>query len=533
MLSVACEELKRCLYAPVAQHAVRSLTSVAFREALARDSAWHRAQPAGGLDRVFHRGSRALQTLLAAVSFNLVPTVLDAALVLVVLRRQFGPAVSACAALTLFVTVAIGVVLNERRRALTLEAIRRDNALSSLCVESFRGHELVKLACAEAQESRAYEGRVLGMLGVRVRLARSLGLLNVLQRLAFTSGLLAILLLALRDVRAGSLAASKLVVLNGLMRQLSSPVQQLGNSYTMARQACVDLGALLELSRAQRGADGAPRPQLPPLPSELGGGDLVFANVTVDIDVRPPPRILHGVSFTVAKGERVAIVGPSGAGKTTLLRVLALFQPLSGGQVLLGGHNLFQHDPTGVRRRLAVVPQEARSLLLLGEQPEDGGVESAREWWEAAVRYGAPDASAEVVARALDEVGLGAYRGQAGYTGLSAGELQRLALAHALSRDAAVLACDEPTAHLDALSAAQISTALSRAAAGRAVLVVAHDLRTVAEFDRIVVLDGGRCVDAGSHAELLGRCPTYVRLWETQSRGAYALPRPALPASVA
>ena len=610
--AVLCEELRRCLFAPVAQHAVRSLSEAVFREAHEKESAWHDAQPAGGLDRVFHRGARALQTLLAAVCFNVAPTIFEACAVLVVLWRQCGATVCGCAAITFGATVAIGVVANEQRRAVYAEANRCDNALSSFFVHSLRTHELVKLASAESAECAGYAERVRRLLRLRVALGRSLALLNAAQRGAFGGGTLAILLLALRDVRSGRLAASKLVVLNGLLRQLSSPLQQLGSSYTAARQACVDLGAIIELARPEVGTEGKPRPRLPQLPADLGDGALSLERVTVDVHVAPrgrtdaiarvagdgaveseadmeacaraaaeeeeeeeeeegkgegdcadgglrarraerrgdgSVRLLSEVSLTVRRGERVAIIGPSGAGKSTLLRILAQLQPPSAGRVLLGGHDLARFDARSVRRRLAMVPHEGGLGALLERDADEhtadepGASITLREWLRAAVRYAAPDASTTEVDGALAAVGLGTHapegdegaardaraggasqraaereRRLAGARKLSAGELLRLSLARALARRAAVLACDEPTANLDALSAARAGEALRRAAAESAVLVVTHDLRTVVDFDRIVVLDRGKCVAAGTHAELLGRCALYRELWATQSK---------------
>lgn len=592
LLSFLCEELKRLLYSPVAGHAVRSVSVRAFREAHARESEWHDSQPAGGLDRVFHRGSRALQTLMSAVSFSLGPTIFEACLVLVVLARQFGLAVSAAAGLTFALTIAIGVIANERRREMYALSNAQDSALSAHFVESLRGHELVKLSSAEGLEADAYEARVSRLLRVRIALSRSLAALNAAQRAAFHGGLLFILLLALRDARAGLLLPSKLLVLNSLLRQLSAPVASLGSSYTFARQACVDIGGLLELTRAQGSALGADNAEPPPLTAaQLGDGRLVFERVTLQLPPHPtspphaagePPgaegragaaggeggaapavahagserrKLLDDVSFSVARGERVALVGPSGAGKTTLLRVLARFVTPSGGRVTLGGRDIAGESARAVRRALAVVPQDCWNSALLAHASERadarGAADAAREprgadggaggaqpaeglssadaiWLEEAVRYASPNATAAQIASALDAVGLlpGQWEPRAPATSaemtpyaarLSAGELQRLALARALVRDAAVLVCDEPTANLDALSAARTTAALRRASADRAVLVVAHDLRTVVDYDRIIVLDQGRVVESGTHAQLLQNRGLYSVLWATQA----------------
>lgn len=557
VLAAACVELKRLTFTPVALGAARSFSQTAFVAAHGRPASWHESQAPGALDRIFTRGSRGFQTLLNAVTFNLGPTVLEVVLVISVLARKFGVLHAWSALATLTASILIGVVFNERRRALYAAANARENAVSTRFVDSMRLQDHVKLLGTEAAEARAYAGRLGALLRLRQRLAESLAALNFSQRGVFGAGLLVVLLLGLRDVHRGLLPPAQLITLNGLMRQLSSPVQQLGASYTIARQACVDLAAMCAVIGEE---DEHGTRHLPALPESVGAS-LCVEGLRV-VGARDPATgeettLLDGLSLNLTRGELVGVVGPSGAGKSTLMRAITLLHSPDGGRILLDGHDATAYNASSVRARFSVVPQDsAAGAFFLHEDPEQppsapgkpppgrwGGLSSPHiepppfrtqpgtDVLRAAVRYAVPHASDAKVARALDAVGLGAETTAVRSTEaatiadlkLSGGELQRLALARALAMDSPFILCDEPTAHLDALSTDTVRRVLRDASRTRGVLVIAHDLRVVDCADRILVLEGGRCVETGTHEELLARGGLYAQLWDSQVRdGAQA-----------
>ncbi|MDE2017660.1 MAG: ATP-binding cassette domain-containing protein, partial [Hyphomicrobiales bacterium] len=250
----------------------------------------------------------------------------------------------------------------------------------------------------------------------------------------------------------------------------------------------------------------APRP-LPAPPR----GEIAFEDVRFAYPSRPDAPSLHGVSFRVAPGERVAIVGPSGAGKTTLFQLLLRFYDPGSGVVRLDGEDVSKVDPVELRRRFALAPQDP---TVFGMSVADN------------LRYGRPDAPISAVieaarkaqadgfARALPN----GYDTQVGERGvaLSGGERQRLAIARAVLRDAPVLLLDEATSALDAESEAAVQAALDALMAGRTSLVIAHRLATVLKADRILVMDGGRIVEQGTHGELARAGGLYARLASLQ-----------------
>jgi ATP-binding cassette subfamily B protein len=240
-------------------------------------------------------------------------------------------------------------------------------------------------------------------------------------------------------------------------------------------------------------------------------GAVEFRDVHFAYPTRPGVSALNGVSFAVAPGETVALVGPSGAGKSTIFNLILRFYDAQAGQVLVDGLPVGRVDPQALRARVALVPQEVALF-------DDTVLEN--------IRYGRPGAADADVQRAavaahahafvmgLPE-GYSTRLGERGVT-LSGGQRQRVALARAVLRDAPILLLDEATSALDAESEAAVQQALEGIAAGRTTLVIAHRLATVQRADRILVLDAGRIVEQGRHAELIRKGGLYARLAELQ-----------------
>jgi ATP-binding cassette subfamily B protein len=252
-------------------------------------------------------------------------------------------------------------------------------------------------------------------------------------------------------------------------------------------------------------------PALPvalPVPAR---GEIEFANVRFAYPDRPKAAALNGVSFHVKPGETVAVVGPSGAGKSTLFNLLLRFFDPVSGEVRIDGVRTCDADLDALRQRTAVVPQD---VALFADTIADN------------IRYGVPDAGLEAVKRAAaaahaDEFiralpeGYDTKLGERGIS-LSGGQRQRIAIARAILKDAPILLLDEATSALDAESEALVQRAIERVMRGRTTLVIAHRLATVQKADRILVMDKGRIVEEGTHAELVANGGLYGRLAEMQ-----------------
>lgn len=240
-------------------------------------------------------------------------------------------------------------------------------------------------------------------------------------------------------------------------------------------------------------------------------GEIVFENVSFAYPSRTDTRVLTNVSFRVAPGERVALVGPSGAGKSTIFHLLLRFYDPAAGRILLDGVDLTAADPSAVRERLALVPQDVVIFAAsIGENIRLGRVDAT----DAEVERAGKLALVDEFARALPQ-GYDTQIGERGVT-LSGGQRQRIAIARAILRDARVMLLDEATSALDAESETFVQQALEHSMEGRTSLVIAHRLATVQGADRILVLDGGRVVEEGTHASLVAAGGLYARLAELQ-----------------
>lgn len=281
-------------------------------------------------------------------------------------------------------------------------------------------------------------------------------------------------------------------------------VGALGETWGDVQKAAGAMERISELLDAQPGIAPPAVPKALPTPAR---GEIEFRDVTFAYPARPDLPALEGFTLKVAPGERVALVGPSGGGKSTVFRLLLRFYDPSTGAVLMDGVDVREADPAQVRARTALVAQD--SPLFSGSALENirfGREDASLE----AVRAAARAAQAERFLAALPE-GFDTPVGERARS-LSGGQRQRLAIARALVREAPVLLLDEATSALDAENEQLVQRALDEAMTGCTTLVIAHRLATVLKADRIVVMDQGRVVEEGTHAELVARNGLYARL---------------------
>jgi ATP-binding cassette subfamily B protein len=328
--------------------------------------------------------------------------------------------------------------------------------------------------------------------------------------IVFTS-VVVILWIGSNDVESGLISPGRLGQFVLYAAFAAAGLGQLSEVWGEVSAASGAAERLFEILRVKSAIAAPASPLALPEPAR---GDVGFENVSFAYPTRPDALAVDGVSLSVRAGEKVAIVGPSGAGKSTLFHLLLRFYDPATGSISIDGVPIRSADPDAIRRRIALVPQDS---VVFAASARDN------------IRFGRPEATDTEVERAADLAhasefirrlpgGFDSPLGERGVT-LSGGQRQRIAIARAILRDAPLLLLDEATSALDAESETLVQTALEELMAHRTTLVIAHRLATVLSCDRILVMDQGKIVEQGTHAELVAANGLYARLARLQFEG--------------
>jgi ATP-binding cassette, subfamily B, bacterial len=422
----------------------------------------------------------------------------------------------------LIVPLVLVPLLAFGRQVRKLSRVSQDRIadLSADANETLQEIRTVQAFGHEAIDRDRFAGRVEAAFSTAVSRIRSRGLLTGLIIFLVFAAVSVILWLGGHDVLAGRLSGGELMAFVFYAITVAAAAAAISEVYGDLQRAAGAMGRLQELLAAEPSV--APPVDPLPLPAPPRG-EVRFRALRFAYPSRPDAPALEGIDLAIAPGETVAIVGPSGAGKTTLFQLLLRFYDPDGGAVEIDGVDVRRAALGELRSRIGLVPQEPVLFSM-----------SLRE----NIRYGRPEAGdAEVEAAAaaahivefLPSLPQG-YASELGERGvrLSGGQRQRVAIARAVLRNPAVLLLDEATSALDAESERVVQAALDRLMAGRTTLVIAHRLATVLKADRIVVLDRGRIVAIGRHAELMREDGLYRRLAQLQFDRAETAPGEAL-----
>ncbi|WP_264201639.1 ABC transporter ATP-binding protein [Streptomyces antimicrobicus] len=417
-------------------------------------------------------------------------------------------------ALIVFATLpllVVGTIVFRRKSVKAYELARdRVSLVNADLQESVSGLRIVQAFRRERSGAARFAERSDSYRQARVRGQWLISVYFPFVQLLSSGAAAAVLVVGAGRVEAGTLTTGALVAYLLYIDLFFAPVQQLSQVFDGYQQATVSLGRIQDLLREPT---TTPLPERPKAVGKLRG-EIAFEGVRFAYGTAEERGekgdALSGVDLRIPAGQTVAFVGETGAGKSTLVKLVARFYDPTAGRVTADGVDLRELDLAGYRHRLGVVPQE--SYLFPG---------TVRD----AIAYGRPDASDAEVEAAARAVGAhdmiatldGGYLHTVAERGrnLSAGQRQLIALARAELVDPDVLLLDEATAALDLATEAQVNQATDRLAGRRTTLVVAHRLTTAARADRVVVMDRGRVVEDGSHAELLARGGRYAELWRT------------------
>jgi ATP-binding cassette, subfamily B, heavy metal transporter len=514
VMMVVFAQLRDVWFTAVAQNAVRKLANRTFSHLHALSLRFHLERRTGGLNRVIERGVTGVDTIVRMAVLNSIPTAVELVMISGLIAYYFGWIYVVVVLVTVALYVAFTFWASEQRIAIRRDMNDSDTEAHAKAVDSLLNYETVKYFGNEAHEARRFDASMARYERAAIRTYTSLGWLNSGQAVIFTLGTVICMLLAARDVTAGTLTIGEFVMINAILMQLYLPLNFMGMVYREIKQGLIDIETMFALLHEP--AEIADRPDAKPL--RVTKGEIKFENVSFAYD--PERQILKDVSFEVPAGKMVAIVGPSGAGKSTISRILFRFYELTSGRVLIDGQDIRDVTQASLRAAIGMVPQDTvlfNDTILYN------------------IRYGRPEASDAQVREAarLAQIhdfimtlpqGYDSLVGERGLK-LSGGEKQRVAIARTILKSPPILMLDEATSALDSHTEKEIQDALERVARERTSLVIAHRLSTVVHADNIIVLDQGVIVEQGTHLELLARGGLYASLWARQREADQARER--------
>ena len=498
-------ELREFVFARVTQRAVRTIALKVFRHLHSLSLRFHLNRQTGGMTRDIERGTRGIGSLVSYTLYSILPTIIEVGLVIGYLALNYDIWFSVITAGALVVYIIFTIFVTEWRTNFRRTMNDLDSKANVKAIDSLINYETVKYFGNEDYEAQRYDQGLQRYESAAVKSQTSLSVLNTGQSAIIAVAVTLILWRATQGVIQGTMTVGDLVLVNAFMIQLYIPLNFLGVIYREIKQSLADMERLFSLLDQHR--EVADTPDAKPL--QISEGTVRFSNVNFSYE--PKRQILFDVDFAIQGGHTTAVVGHSGSGKSTLSRLLFRFYDVDSGSISIDGQDIRQVTQTSLRHAIGIVPQDT---VLFNDTIEYN------------IAYGKPGASKEEVVAAAKAAYIhdfieslpDGYATMVGERGLklSGGEKQRVAIARTLLKEPAILIFDEATSALDSKAEQAIQSQLKEIARNRTTMVIAHRLSTIADAEQILVMDHGRIVERGTHAQLLGQNGLYSQMWERQ-----------------
>ncbi len=503
--SLLFNQIRDAVFEKVGQRAVRQASLDVFRHLHGLSLRFHLQRQTGGLARDVERGTSAISSLLGVALFNVLPTLLELVLILGVLLGRFEPVFAVVTGVTVVAYVGFTVVTTEWRIKFRRRMNEADSEASTRAIDSLINYETVKYFGNEGLEADNYDASLRRYEQAAIQSQSSLAALNSGQALILGGGLTLLMYLAARGIVVGRLTVGDFVLVNTYLIQLAGPLNLFGWVYRSVKQSLVNMERMFVLLDVQ--PDVLDRPEA----ALLAPGPRAVAFEDVHFGYEPERPVLRGVDFEVSAGQRVALVGPSGAGKSTIARLLFRFYDVDDGRITVDGQDLRNLSGASLRRAIGIVPQD--TVLFnesIGYNIRYARASATEDEVKDAARKARIDRFIESTPDGYDTV-----VGERGLK-LSGGEKQRVAIARVFLKEPSILILDEATSALDSATEREIQSEMWAASEGRTTLIIAHRLSTIVDADAILVMDQGRIVERGTHAELLARGGRYAEMWSKQ-----------------
>ncbi|HVW82724.1 MAG TPA: ABC transporter ATP-binding protein [Candidatus Paceibacterota bacterium] len=463
---------------------------------------------AGTLTRRVNRYSRSYENVLDSFVYNFLPTFIFALGSIGVLwYRNTWLGLGLLAWVVLF--IAVQIVLNKWRHPLRIERVAQDSKMTGALSDAVGNHAAITLFAAETAERASMARIVRAWRKATMRSWNADNIINGVQQLlgiAIEVGLLAVSVFLWQK---GLVTVGDFVLIQVYILGLLDQVWGFGNTLRRVYDAFADAYEMVEILETPHQIEDAPGAGA----LSIARGEIAFEHVGFNFN--NGRQVLDDFSLAIKGGEKVALVGPSGAGKSTVTKLLLRLYDPKEGNVAIDGQDISRVTQESLRKAISYVPQES---VLFHRSLKDN------------IAYGKQDATMEEIIEAAKKAhchefisqlpqGYETHVGERGVK-LSGGERQRVAIARAILKNAPILVLDEATSSLDSESEALIQDALAKLMEGKTVIAIAHRLSTIMKMDRIIVMENGKVVLSGTHAELLAQeSNLYKKLWEIQAGG--------------